>query len=418
MRRTQRTARGGAAVAAASLLGAGLGLTPAAAAAPPAGTLSPASSAGQDAITPVTASATTVPVPVRGTDGRTHLAYELTVVNESTLPATLTGVTVRDRDGHRTLLKLTGDSLEAHFRPSGSAPGAKPTDQLSPGRQGRVWIDAVVPAGTLFPLRLGHQVSVTYPKAVGLIPGHVTESVANLTVPDRHPVVLRPPLGGAGWLDGNGCCDQVTPHRGAGSPLNGSTYFAERFAIDFVRLGADDRLRTGAVDKVSSYPYYGVPVTAAADGEIVSVVDGLPDSTPGQSPANLPLSDYAGNHVVEKLPGGEYVLYAHLAPGSTGGRVRAGQKVAAGTQIGQLGNSGNSDAPHLHFQVMSGPDPLASNGLPFVFSSMSLQGELNGSIDGLFSGKPARISPAPAQRADADDKMPLYLDQVGFPANR
>ncbi|WP_143051577.1 MULTISPECIES: hypothetical protein [unclassified Streptomyces] len=113
-------------MAAASLLGAGLGLTPAAAAAPPAGTPSPASSAGQDAITPVTASTTTVPVPVRGTDGRTHLAYELTVVNESTLPATLTGVTVQDRDGHRTLLKLTGDSLEAHFRPSGSAPAPSP----------------------------------------------------------------------------------------------------------------------------------------------------------------------------------------------------------------------------------------------------------------------------------------------------
>ncbi|WP_191876239.1 M23 family metallopeptidase [Streptomyces filipinensis] len=414
MRRTQRTARLCAA-AATALLSAGAGTTPAAAAPLLPGSPSPAKNAASEAITPVVVSPTTVPVPVRGTDGRTHLAYELTLVNESTLPATLRGVSVRDAHGDRTLLKLTGGSLKAHFRPSGSAPGAAPSDQLAPGRQGHVWIDAIVPAGTSFPLNLRHLVSVTYPKPVSVVPKSLTEPVAAMTVPDRRPVVLRSPLAGSGWLDGNGCCAQVTAHRAAGAPLNGTDHFPERFAIDFVRLDSADRLYTGAVDKVTSYAYYGVPVRAAAAGEIVSVVDGLPDSTPGRSPARLPLKDYAGNHVVEKLPGGKYVLYAHLKPGSTKGRVHPGQRVPAGAQLGQLGDSGNSDAPHLHFQVMNGPDPLASNGLPFVFSSMTLQGTLDSSVDDLFGGKPARISPAADNRADADQEMPLYLDQVGFP---
>ncbi|WP_251096492.1 M23 family metallopeptidase [Streptomyces sp. Caat 7-52] len=420
MHRTRKKGRACAAAAAVSLLGTGLGLglTSAAAAPMPAAAPSLATNDGQAAITPVVASPTTVPVPVRGTDGRTHLAYELTLVNESPLPATLTSVSVTEQNGHRPLLKLTGNSLKTHFRPSGSAPDAAPTDQLSPGRQGRVWIDAVLPTGTRFPLRLRHLVSVTYPKAVGIVPKSLTESVTAMTVPDRHPVVLRSPLAGAGWLDGNGCCAQVTPHRAAASPLDGTARFPERFAIDFVRLDSDNRLYTGAVDKVGSYPYYGVPVRAAAAGEIVSVVDNLPDSTPGTSPANLPLHDYAGNHVVEKLRNGEYVLYAHLKPGSTGGRVHAGQQVAVGAQIGQLGNSGNSDAPHLHFQVMDGPDPLASNGLPFVFSSMSLQGNLGEPVDSLFEGKAASITPAAADRAAADDEMPLYLNQVGFPEHQ
>ncbi|GAA4558277.1 hypothetical protein [Pseudonocardia xishanensis] len=36
--------------------------------------------------------------------------------------------------------------------------------------------------------------------------------------------------------------------------------------------------------------------------------------------------------------------------------------------LGILGNSGNTDAPHLHFHIMDGPSPLQSNGLPFVFT--------------------------------------------------
>ncbi|MFK0203394.1 M23 family metallopeptidase [Streptomyces lavendulae] len=413
MRKTRTTRRGCALVAAALLLSAGLGITPAAASELTAGTPPAATRDSHDAITPVVASPTTVPVPVRGTDGKTHLAYELTVANMSPQPATLTGVRVQDGDGH-TLLNLTGSALKAHFRPSGSAAGAPPTDQLSPGRQGFVWIDAVVPTGTSLPLRISHDIGVTYPKAVGIIPAKMTERVATMTVPDRHPVVLSPPLDGAGWLDGNGCCDQLTPHRTAANPLNGTSRFAERFAIDFVRLDSGNRLYHGAADKVASYPYYGAPVRAVAAGEIVSAVDGLPDATPGSNPAHLPLDEYAGNHVIERLPGGEYALYAHLKPGSVKGRVHVGQKVAAGAQIAQLGNSGNTDAPHLHFQVMDRPDALAANGLPFVFSSMSLQGRLGSSVDDLFGGEPARVGAATGGRA-ADGSMPLYLDQVSFP---
>ena len=37
-------------------------------------------------------------------------------------------------------------------------------------------------------------------------------------------------------VDANGCFDEVTPHRGSANPVNGEFYFAERFAIDWVRL--------------------------------------------------------------------------------------------------------------------------------------------------------------------------------------
>ena len=51
-------------------------------------------------------------------------------------------------------------------------------------------------------------------------------------------------------------------------------------------------------------------------------------------------------------------------------------ELTTGQVIGALGNTGNTDAPHLHFHVMSTPDPLASNGLPFVFSSFKLDSRM------------------------------------------
>ena len=51
---------------------------------------------------------------------------------------------------------------------------------------------------------------------------------------------------------------------------------------------------------------------------------------------------------VEILHEGGYVrVYAHLASAS----VRMGQKEKAGQQIGTVGMSGNSFAPHLHYEL-------------------------------------------------------------------
>jgi hypothetical protein len=188
-------------------------------------------------------------------------------------------------------------------------------------------------------------------------------------------VVLSPPLRGKGWLVFNGCCDDMTSHRGAILAVNGALHVSERFAIDFVRLDDQGRLFDGPVDRLASYPYFGVPVHSVADGTVANLEDGLPEEVPGKVPASSSPKTAGGNFVVVDIGGGRFAFYAHLQPGSL--RVKLGDRVKAGDVIGLLGNTGNTTAPHLHFHVMNGTAPLSSNGLPFVFTSFVGEGVLD-----------------------------------------
>ena len=84
--------------------------------------------------------------------------------------------------------------------------------------------------------------------------------------------------------------------------------------------------------------------------------------------------------------------------------------------IGSVGDTGNSDAPHLHFHVMSTPDPLRSDGLPFVFIVIRLDSRVVGE-DALGPASQER-RPAPLQPGfparDEKDVMPLDLDVMTY----
>ena len=91
-----------------------------------------------------------------------------------------------------------------------------------------------------------------------------------------------------------------------------------------------------------------------------------------------------------RLAPGVYAFYAHLQPGSI--RVQVGETVTTGQVLGLLGNTGNSTAPHLHFQLADGPDVLTATSLPFVLDHWTLAG----TIDPASTPSDVRVAGTPA----------------------
>jgi len=191
-------------------------------------------------------------------------------------------------------------------------------------------------------------------------------------------VVVEFPLRGE-WLAQN------TP--ATGIPSHGTDLLGQRYAFDLLRVDRrpgvnihpGGRLRSMLLGVRTRDCYgWGQPVHAALDGEVVVAADGVAERdwihpvrelaavlwTALTFDPSRGFASVAGNHVI--IRGGDtFAAYAHLVPGSLA--VHAGQSVRVGDVIGRVGHGGNSTAPHLHFQLMDGPDPVTAAGLPCSF---------------------------------------------------
>ena len=67
-------------------------------------------------------------------------------------------------------------------------------------------------------------------------------------------------------------------------------------------------------------------------------------------------------------------------------KVTAGEKVTTGQQLGEVGHSGNSTAPHLHFHLMDSSDIVTAKGLPCCFQEYELF--TNGVWEKVYNGIP------------------------------
>jgi len=359
----------------------------------------------QPVATPLIGSVLAAPVPVPASDGKVHLAYEVQLTNVLAQEVTLASLAVLDRDV--SLLKLTGEQLAGRTRVVGNP---TPTTKIGPAQNAVVWMDVALDKDAAIPERLVHSLSLSLPDPKPpLFPATMTIDIAPTAVESRKPIVLSPPLSGPGWLNGDGCCG-MSAHRLALNPIDGGLWAAERYAIDYVQLQPDGRLFGGDQAKLEDYPYFGDDILAVSDGPVVAAVDGLPEQIPGKSPTGLALDQYAGNHIVQDLGGGNYALYAHIKTGAV--KVKVGDQLTAGQAIGEVGNTGNTDAPHLHFHVMSTSDPLRSNGLPFVFDEFRLDSRIT-EADSLLTGDPAQMQPGVRAR-DEKDVMPMELDVMTY----
>jgi hypothetical protein len=310
-------------------------------------------------MTPVTAEVLTPPQAVTGSDGRRHLLYEIRIANLTA--ARLAVQRIEVRDGHGATLQQMDAAAIAQRLCVGGRRGSE-SGELGGSQFGVAFMHVTVPANAPLPQQLTHVIEGFADKAGASF----TLRAARVMVDTREPPSLAPPLRGEGLVVGDGCCDTIR-HVRALLPLDGTLYLAQRFAIDFEQVDATGRIFTGDSKVVGNYRIYGKPIFAVADGTVVAARNDLNDQMPGKLPDGLPLDQADGNFAIVALGGDAYALYAHMRPGSV--LVSAGSKVRRGEKIGAVGNSGNTQAPHLHFQLMDAAGGLAANGVPYVFDS-------------------------------------------------
>lgn len=93
----------------------------------------------------------------------------------------------------------------------------------------------------------------------------------------------------------------------------------------------------------------GIPVLAAAPGRVAAIRDEMDDIDVTELGRAKVEGRAGGNQVVVAHDGGWETYYWHLRRGSVA--VRPGQMVAAGTRLGLIGLSGDTNFPHLHFEL-------------------------------------------------------------------
>lgn len=206
------------------------------------------------------------------------------------------------------------------------------------------------------------------------------ESKENLVM--ENMIVIDFPLRGT-WISPN------TP--GKKIPSHGISKYGETYAYDFVKVNSNTK--NNEFYSVSLFHYllhgaqldecygWGAEIYAPFEGEIVKVEDGLVERHPVHlktdiqymrevtsrfENGNAEYNEVAGNHLIIKYDENVYALLAHLKNGSI--RVQENQLVKRGQILGEVGHSGNSTAPHLHFQLMENIDPMKSIGLPCGFA--------------------------------------------------
>ncbi|MEN9316412.1 MAG: hypothetical protein RIS35_2805 [Pseudomonadota bacterium] len=100
----------------------------------------------------------------------------------------------------------------------------------------------------------------------------------------------------------------------------------------------------------------GVAVLAAAPGRVAAVRDGEPDVSVRERGLEAVKGREAGNAVRIDHGNGWQTQYSHLRRGSV--RVRPGQWVEAGEELGLVGLSGKTEFPHVDFVVRHQGRPL------------------------------------------------------------
>jgi murein DD-endopeptidase MepM/ murein hydrolase activator NlpD len=181
-------------------------------------------------------------------------------------------------------------------------------------------------------------------------------------------VVVEFPLRGD-WIAPN------TPgHR---VPSHGTDFGGQTYAYDFLQV--DSRFP-------AKWRAWAQPIYAPFPGEVIEAEDGIRERNPAHmgrdlfialkngfsfkgARSNRDLRHILGNYVILKGKDA-FALFAHARHGSIA--IRRGETIATAQKLAEVGHSGNSTSPHLHFQLMDRPELLMAKGVPCSFRQYEL----------------------------------------------
>ena len=147
-----------------------------------------------------------------------------------------------------------------------------------------------------------------------------------------------------------------------------------RYAYDFVLLNEQNQQYLADGKKDEDYIGFGKSVYAVAEGKVIYAAGNYADDKNFnvKALAKNPLELY-GNCIAIQHSNGSVSIYGHLKQNSL--KVKVGDVVQSSQELAQIGVSGSSFFPHLHFEVRTDIQN-SSEGLPSYFSNIvSLKGK-------------------------------------------
>ncbi len=207
----------------------------------------------------------------------------------------------------------------------------------------------------------------------------------------KETIAVEFPLRGE-WIAAN------TPaHR---IPSHGVDMLGQRYAYDFLRIDASRKGYRFFADSNFRYWTRGISIDtcygwretvhAPFAGEVVELCDAIEERTwlhplvdflrvvknglrleLPKGDTNHSMAHLLGNYLILKHVDRElFVFFAHFHPGSL--EVAKGDSVQTGHTLARVGHTGNSTAPHLHFQLMDRVDLRSALGVPCCFTHLEI----------------------------------------------
>lgn len=171
----------------------------------------------------------------------------------------------------------------------------------------------------------------------------IWQAINGRTPPHGPTVDLDFPFrGGTYYVANGGSNELVSAHVQTLTGGRFRDYRGQSYGVDLVKLDRWQRRAQGLAPRdPRAYLIFGDAVYAPCEGVVVRTEDGLHDLPPPE----LDRNHMPGNFVLLECAGVQ-VLLAHMAHDSV--RVGPGDRVTPRDVIGRVGNTGNSNEPHLH----------------------------------------------------------------------